>query len=85
MVRHAGDTEIWVCGVYKQLDRPNALSVTWHSPWTEAHSLVTLRFEAKGDPTSMPLRHTDFPDVSSRDDHEGGWGHILDALQSLQG
>ena len=76
----AGETLIPIHGEYRVLDRPHALAFTWQSARTTEHSLVELGFEAVGEQTKMTLRHVGFPDASARDDHDGGWAHILDCL-----
>lgn len=68
-------------GEYLAIDRPNRLQFTWNSPYSQDDSTVTLDFEPDGDGTQLRLHHIRFPNEESRDNHQGGWGLILDALQ----
>ncbi len=80
LVMLAGEVAIPIGGTYRELDRPKALAFSWLSSRTRADSLVRLTFTAVPGGTEMTLRHTGFPDASSRNDHDGGWVAIVDAL-----
>lgn len=67
-------------GTYTQIDRATKLAFTWSSFNSQEDSTVTLSFVPKDGGTHLTLTHVRFPSEKSRDDHKGGWGHILDVL-----
>ena len=68
-------------GEYKKIDRYKELQFTWISNYTIPDSLVTLTFEERGpEATFITLTHDGFPNQESRDNHNGGWGRILEVL-----
>ncbi|WP_282064692.1 SRPBCC family protein [Aliiroseovarius marinus] len=71
-------------GAYRVIDRPNQLAFTWVSQNSQEDSVVTLDFVPKDGGTDLTLRHVRFPSEQSRDDHNGGWSRILDALAGLE-
>lgn len=83
LVMIAGSTEIPIHGSYLEIDRPHRLVFGWRSSRTTAQSVVTLTFEAVPEGTRLTLHHTGFPDSAARDDHDGGWAHILETLHRL--
>lgn len=80
LVMVAGETEIPIHGRYTKMDRPRTLTFTWHSMRTTDESLVKLTFEADGEGTLLTLEHVGFTDAASRDDHQEGWGSIVELL-----
>ena len=72
-------------GVYREIDRPRRLVFSWESPFSVEGSTVTLEFRAVSGGTHVTLTHIRFPDAESRDNHERGWGHILDTLARVAG
>ena len=76
----AGETVIPVRGHYVDVERPGKLSFTWLSAHTTDDSVVTLTFEPDPAGTFLTLRHEGFPDEGARENHSGGWRHILDRL-----
>lgn len=71
-------------GEYRVIDRPNQLAFTWVSQNSQEDSVVTLDFAHKDGGTDLTLRHVRFPSEQSRDDHNGGWSRILNALATLE-
>ena len=69
-------------GEYLEIDRPNRLQFTWASFNSQEDSTVTLDFTPDGDGTLVKLHHLRFPSEKSRDDHRGGWTHILESLNA---
>ena len=67
-------------GEYLVIDRPNRLQFTWNSPYSQDDSTVTLDFSEQDGGTLVKLHHIRFPSEESRDNHEGGWTMILQAL-----
>ena len=81
IVMRAGDQDLPHAGTYKTIKRPEELVFTWESPMSPVEdSTVTLRFDPAEGGTEVTLNHVRFPSEESRDNHEGGWGRILDAL-----
>ncbi len=71
-------------GEYRVIDRATQLAFTWVSQNSQEDSVVTLDFAPKNGGTDLTLRHVRFPSEQSRDDHNGGWSRILDALAALE-
>ncbi|SLN47721.1 hypothetical protein ROA7450_02371 [Roseovarius albus] len=67
-------------GVYQEIDRPNRLVFSWESPFSIEGSQVTLEFREVTEGTHVTLTHIRFPNEESRDNHQGGWTHILGVL-----
>lgn len=81
IVMQAGEQEIPHQGEYKVIDRHDRLQFTWTSPYTTHDQLVTLTFVALSEgETELTLHHHGFDSEESRDNHEKGWGAILEAL-----
>ena len=73
--------EIPVEGVFKIIDRPNALAFTWGwAPSGHADTLVTLAFRARGGQTEITLTHEGLPTPKDREDHGKGWNSTLNKL-----
>ena len=67
-------------GEYRIIDRPNTLSFTWISDWTDNQpSVVTIHFSQKGDNTELLLTHEGLPEQWAMP-HESGWGEFIDSL-----
>jgi uncharacterized protein YndB with AHSA1/START domain len=70
-------------GRFIALDRPSYIEHTWVSEATRGmESVVSLRFEAKGDETLVTLRHANLPDDEMGRRHGEGWGYALDGIES---
>lgn len=81
VVMKAGDQEMPHSGEYRVVDRPAKLQFTWESPFTTTPHVVTLTFTELGaNETELTLHHVGFDTQESRDNHEGGWTLILEAL-----
>ena len=86
IIMYAGDQEMPHRGVYKTIDRPNQLVFTWLSDYTIPDSTVTLTFKERGPgETELTLHHVGFPGAEARDNHQGGWGSIVDQLARYVG
>ena len=84
IVMKVGDDEIPHTGKYLEIKRPNKLAFTWESPFSTDGSTVTLRFsDLGGSKTNVELSHIKFIDEESRENHEGGWGNILECLNDI--
>ena len=82
IIMKAGDTELPHSGIYKTVSPYETIAFTWVSPHSQVDSLVTLNFKALSDSeTELTLKHVGFADETSRGNHEGGWGAILNTLQ----
>jgi uncharacterized protein YndB with AHSA1/START domain len=73
-----------VRGVYRDVQRPKRLSMTWRweedNPAEEHDTLLTLDFLDRGGKTEFVLTHEQFASAESRSNHEEGWNAILDEL-----
>ena len=79
-----GDEVIPHSGTYLEIERPKRLVFSWESPFSTDGSTVTLVFTAeKTNSTRLELTHEKFPDQESCDNHQAGWGNILDVLNEL--
>ena len=84
IVMHVGDERIPHRGTYLELKRPERIVFSWESPYSTDDSRVTLEFSAVGDgQTRVELTHIRFLNEEARDNHEGGWRNILDALDGI--
>jgi uncharacterized protein YndB with AHSA1/START domain len=84
IIMQVGDDKVPHTGTYLEISRPDKLVFTWKSPFSTDGSVVTLMFNAIGDNrTNVDLVHVKFIDEESRANHEGGWGNILECLNTL--
>ena len=73
--------EIPVEGVFKVIDRPNALAFTWGGTLSAyPDTLVSIAFRAKGAQTEITLTHQGLPTPDDRDSHGKGWNSTLNKL-----
>jgi len=76
-----------VRGVYREVQRPRRLSMTWRweedNPAEEHDTLLSLDFHDRGGKTELVLTHEQFTSAESRSNHEGGWNAILDQLSEV--
>lgn len=76
-----------VGGVYREVRRPERLSMTWRweedEPSQERDTLLSLDFNDVAGETELVLTHEDFASAESRDRHEHGWTAILNQLQNV--
>jgi len=84
IIMAVGDEKIPHTGNYLVINRYNEITFTWQSPCSAEGSTVTLLFtELNKEQTRIELTHVKFIDEATRQDHEGGWGNILDALNNI--
>ncbi len=80
-MRTSGGQVIPVAGVFKVIDRPKTLVLTWG--WEgdpSRESLVTLTFAQKGAATELTLQQEGLGSTANRDDHGKGWNSALNKL-----
>lgn len=82
LVMQAGDDQIPHAGTYKEIDPHDRIVFTWESPFSVDDSTVTLTFAPKDGGTHVTLTHVRFADEQARDNHQGGWTGILEALST---
>ena len=81
IVMKVGGNELPHHGKYLSIQKYDEIKFTWLSNHVREDSVVTLRFsEITENETKIHLHHIGFPSQGSKDDHEGGWGRILDTL-----
>ena len=84
IIMDVGDNKIPHNGTYLTIKKPHSLVFSWESPFSIDGSQVELQFSATdANTTRVELTHTKFQDEESRANHEGGWGNILTALDTL--
>ena len=70
-----------VGGVFKAIDKPKTLVLTWGRDGDASRvSLLTLTFTQRGKATELTLRQQGLGSVASRDDHIKGWNSTLNKL-----
>lgn len=82
IVMQAGENEIPHSGTYKEINPHERIVFTWVSPFSVDDSTVTLTFSAVEGGTHIILTHIRFADTETRDNHNGGWTEILEALDT---
>jgi uncharacterized protein YndB with AHSA1/START domain len=81
IVMRAGDKDLPHEGEYRVIDRPSRLVFTWNSEPAGRDSVVSIMFTRVADrETKVSLTHERLPNQTSRDNHQKGWGSILDVL-----
>lgn len=82
---HAGENILPHKGEYKILERPIKIQFSWNSMNTNNEdSLVTITINPVNENScELTLTHELLPSESSRDDHNGGWNHILKTLNEI--
>ena len=82
-MRDTDGTIIYVGGKYVEILPPERLVFTW--AWETdppgMDSQVTVEFFEQGEVTRVVLRHEQFADTQSRDQHRRGWEEILGLLE----
>ncbi|MBV8567603.1 MAG: SRPBCC domain-containing protein [Methylobacteriaceae bacterium] len=83
-IRQPNGAQMWVGGVYREVDPPRRLVFTW--AWEDntvpgQEMLVALTFEPSGAGTRLSLQQTQFPSNESRGQHEHGWLSTLNCLE----
>lgn len=82
IIMQGGDNELPHAGTYKEIDPHSRIVFTWESPFSVDDSTVTLTFAPEGEGTHVTLSQVRFLDAETRDNHEGGWKSILNALDA---
>ncbi|HTB64051.1 MAG TPA: SRPBCC domain-containing protein [Opitutales bacterium] len=81
--------EMAVKGIYKEITPPERLVFTWSYDSAKIsmkeETLVTVELTEKDGGTEVCLTHERFPDAESCDQHQQGWGRILDQMGKLFG
>jgi uncharacterized protein YndB with AHSA1/START domain len=75
-----------LAGTYQEVSAPERLVYTWR--WEnvdELPTVVTVRFEERGQGTQIHVTHEGFPSEEERDNHVVGWTDCLDRLEALLG
>ncbi|HEX4334512.1 MAG TPA: SRPBCC domain-containing protein [Polyangiaceae bacterium] len=67
-------------GQFRVVERPHRLVYTWCAG-EDRQSLVTVRFEPRGDATEVIIVHEQIPGDTIRDSHGTGWTGCLDGLE----
>ena len=84
IIMDVGENKIPHTGKYLEISRPDKLVFTWESPFSGDDSTVTLLFtKVDENKTNIDLTHIKFIDEESRNNHEGGWGNILQTLSDV--
>ena len=68
-------------GEFLEIEPPTKLVYTWHTGQSSESSLVTVRFEERGDATEVIVLHERIPSEAVKVSHEGGWTGCLDGLE----
>lgn len=86
-MRKPDGTDLWLGGVYHEIDEPKRLVFT-HA-WLDEHgnpgpeTVVTVTLTERGGKTEMNFRQSGFDSIESRDGHAGGWNECFDKLEEL--
>ena len=71
-------------GTFRAIEPPHKLVYTWRmGAEASESSLVTVRFEARGDATEVVVVHESIPSEAARRSHEDGWNGCLDGLETF--
>lgn len=73
-------TIVTIRGEFRQIEAPHRLVYTWIMGDSES-SMVTVRFEPRGDRTEVIVLHEQIPDDAVKKTHEQGWNGCLDGLE----
>jgi uncharacterized protein YndB with AHSA1/START domain len=77
----SGGLTIPVDGVFKIIDRPHTLAMTWGMEGDPSRqSLLTITFKQLGQSTELTLRQEGLGSASNRDDHGKGWNSAINKL-----
>ena len=81
IIMQAGDQQIPHGGEYRKIAEFDCIIFTWESPFSVDGSTVTLNFaDSASGGTDVELIYVKFSDQQTRDNHLGGWKHILATL-----
>ncbi len=86
-MRKPDGTDLWLAGVYREIDEPKRLVFT-HA-WLDENgkpgpeTLVTVTLVERAGKTEMEFRQSGFDSIESRDGHAGGWNECFDRLEEF--
>jgi len=81
IVMYGEEQEMLHKGKYLEITPSSKLVFTWESDFSPADSTVTLVFSKIDEQTTnIELTHLKFYSEETREQHEGGWGNILNTL-----
>jgi uncharacterized protein YndB with AHSA1/START domain len=67
-------------GEFREIERPRKLVYTWRMGRGEESSVVTVRFEERGEVTEVVIVHENVPGTAAQESHDKGWNGCLDGL-----
>jgi len=75
----ADGTTFAVEGVYRLVDRPRLLEMTWNYDWEQGAAETVVRYELTetNGVTHLRVEHSGFGTKESRDNHNDGWDQVL--------
>jgi len=74
-------TTVTIEGEFREIEPPSKLVYTWRmGQEVKEWSLVTVRFEPRGDATEVTVVHDQIATEPVRDSHEKGWNGCFDGL-----
>jgi uncharacterized protein YndB with AHSA1/START domain len=86
-MRSAEGTDHWLRGVFKEIDPPHRLVLTWAWENVEGdmgsvghETLLTVTFADYQGKTKLTMHQAEFESVSARDAHNKGWSSALERL-----
>ena len=82
ILMQAGEKQIPHAGTYLDLTPHSRIVFTWESPFSTDGSTVTVTLAPEAEGTKVTLTHVKFLSEEMRDNHQKGWGEILDALDA---
>lgn len=83
ILMRSNDRDIPHAGTYLELRPHERIVFTWESPYSTDGSTVTVTLAPEGAATRLTLTHVKFVSEEMRDNHEKGWGAILDSLRAV--
>jgi uncharacterized protein YndB with AHSA1/START domain len=82
-MRLSDGREIGVVGIFKAIERPRQIAMTWRWEDGEHDSLLTITLRAVGDRTELTLRHDGLLTQENVDGHHKGWDSALNKLEKF--
>ena len=83
IVMHTPDgKELTVHGVYKEINRPHQLVMSWIWEHGDTETILSLSFKPSNSGTELTIRHEGFSSEERRDNHNRGWNGTLDKLEA---
>ena len=81
LMRLSDGEEIGVTGIFKTIERPRQIAMTWKWENGENDSLLTITLRTVGDRTELTLRHDGLLTQENVDGHRKGWNSALNKLE----